>query len=63
MRSLFSPKFMDRRPYNVWQEKQDGPVDWALAEARRILETHKPQPLDEKISRELQQIISGVEKG
>jgi trimethylamine--corrinoid protein Co-methyltransferase len=63
MRSIFSPKFMDRRPYNVWQEKQDGPADWALAEARRILENHQPQPLDEKISRELQQIITGVEKG
>ncbi len=61
MRSLFSPKFMDRRPYNTWQEKQDGPADWAWAEARRILESHQPQPLDEKISRELQQIITGVE--
>lgn len=62
MRSVFSPKFMDRRPYNTWQEKQDGPADWAWAEARRILESHQPQPLDEKISRELQKIITGVEK-
>jgi trimethylamine:corrinoid methyltransferase-like protein len=52
---------MDRRPYNTWQEKQDGPADWAWAEARRILESHQPQPLDEKISRELQKIITGVE--
>ncbi len=62
MRSIFSPKFMDRRPYNVWLEKQDNPADWALAEARRILENHQPQPLDEKINRELQRIIAGVEK-
>lgn len=62
MRSIFSPKFMDRRPYNIWQEKQDGPVDWALAEARRLLEQHNPLPLDEKMRRELERIIDGVEK-
>ncbi len=62
MRQIFTPKYMDRRPYNVWQEKQDGPQDWALADARRILETHHPQPLEEGITREFQQIISILEE-
>jgi trimethylamine:corrinoid methyltransferase-like protein len=62
MRELFVPQYMDRRPYNEWQEKRDGAADWATAKARQILETHQPEPLDPKLSAELQRIIERAEK-
>jgi len=63
MRQLWMPKFMDRRPYNAWEENQDGPRDWARIEATRILEDHKPETLDSSISNELNRIISSIEHG
>jgi trimethylamine--corrinoid protein Co-methyltransferase len=62
MREIFLPQFMDRRPYTVWETKGDGPRDWALAKARQIMDTHQPDPLDPKLSAELQKIIASVEK-
>jgi trimethylamine--corrinoid protein Co-methyltransferase len=62
MRDIFIPQFMDRRPYNVWEEKRDDGRDWALERARNILETHQPEPLDTEISAELRRIINSVEK-
>lgn len=62
MRELFLPQFMDRRPYNEWQEKGDNPADRALEKARQILETHQPQALDPALSTELEQIVSATEK-
>jgi trimethylamine---corrinoid protein Co-methyltransferase len=61
MRELFIPQFMDRRPYNVWEQKHDDGRDWALAKARNILKTHQPEPLDPTISAELKKIIASVE--
>jgi trimethylamine--corrinoid protein Co-methyltransferase len=61
MRDLFLPQFMDRRTYNEWEAKKDDARDWALAKARRILETHQPDPLDEKISVEMTKIIDSLE--
>jgi trimethylamine--corrinoid protein Co-methyltransferase len=58
MRELWLSTLMDRRPYDVWQEKRDGARDWARAEARRILDTHQPEPLDPKLSKELERIIA-----
>ena len=63
MRDLFVPQYMDRRPYNVWEEKGDNGVDWALDKARQILKEHQPEPLDTQLSAELQRIIATVEKG
>jgi trimethylamine--corrinoid protein Co-methyltransferase len=63
MRELFTPQFMDRRPYNVWEEKKDDGRDWALEKARKILTTHQPEALDPSISRELNNIITNVEGG
>ncbi len=60
-RELWLPKFMDRRPYNEWEEKKDGARDWARAEAKRILSTHQPEPLDLKLSEELRRIIAAIE--
>ncbi len=62
MRDLFLPEFMDRRPYNEWEAKKDDARDWALAKARRVLAEHEPEPLDPKISREMDQIIASVEE-
>ena len=62
MRELFVPQFMDRRPYNVWEEQKDGAPDWALAKARQILETHQPEALDPALSRELQSVIDATER-
>jgi trimethylamine--corrinoid protein Co-methyltransferase len=60
MREIFIPQFMDRRPYNVWEEKRDDGRDWALDKARKILATHQPEPLESTISRELKQIIKSA---
>lgn len=57
MRDIFIPQFMDRRPYNVWEEKKDDGRDWALAKARQILSTHQPETLDPKLSAEFLHII------
>jgi len=62
MRDVFLPQFMDRRPYNEWEEKKDGARDWALAKARKILATHQPDPLDPKLSAEMEKIIEQVDR-
>jgi trimethylamine--corrinoid protein Co-methyltransferase len=62
MREIFIPQFMDRRPYNVWEEKHDDGRDWALEKARKILNTHQPEPLDAAVSLELKKIVASVEK-
>ncbi len=62
MRELWVPQFMDRRPYSEWQEKRDGPTDWAREKARQILATHQPEPLDPEVSAELKRIIASLEK-
>jgi len=62
MHDIFIPQFMDRRPYNVWEVKQDDGRDWTLEKARQILNNHHPEPLDASVSTELKKIISFVEK-
>jgi trimethylamine--corrinoid protein Co-methyltransferase len=62
MRQIWVPKYMDRRPYEVWLEKGDGPRDWAKAKAIEIYENHQPEPLDPEISQELARIIAAVER-
>ncbi len=61
MRDLFLPEFMDRRPYNEWEQKKDDARDWALDKARRILAQHQPDALDAKISEEMKKIIASLE--
>jgi len=61
MREIWLPEYMDRRPYNVWDEKRDGAPDWARAKAQNILSTHEPEPLDAGLSRELARIIASAE--
>ncbi|MBE0408304.1 MAG: trimethylamine methyltransferase family protein [Anaerolineales bacterium] len=61
MQDIFLPQFMDRRPYNEWEEKGDGPPDWAGEKARDILAKHIPEPLDPRLSAELLKIVSALE--
>jgi trimethylamine--corrinoid protein Co-methyltransferase len=61
MRDLWVPTLMDRRPYNLWEERRDGAEDWALARAKQILSTHQPSPLDPKIDQEFERIIADIE--
>jgi len=62
MRDIFLPQFMDRRPYTEWETKKDNGRDWALAKARKVLETHQPEPLDAQISAEMARIIASLER-
>ncbi len=62
MRDVFLPEFMDRRPYNEWEERKDNARDWALEKARKRLASHQPDPLDPKISAEMARIIAALEK-
>lgn len=61
MRELWLPQFMDRRPYEAWEEKRDGAQGWARAKAQNILATHQPEPLDPGLAQELQKMIASVE--
>jgi trimethylamine--corrinoid protein Co-methyltransferase len=60
MRDLYVPQFMDRRPYNVWEEKKDGAREWARAKAQQILATHRPDPLDPALADEFSKIIKNL---
>lgn len=62
MRDVWLSTVMDRRPYSEWEEKQDGAQDWARAQARRILASHEPDPIDPKLGEEFDRIITSVEK-
>ncbi len=62
MRELALTQFMDRRPYNEWEAKGDNAPDWALEKARRIYATHQPEPLDPKLSAELDKIIASLKR-
>lgn len=63
MRERWVPEFMDRRPYEVWEEKRDSARDWARSKARKIFETHQPAPLESRLKAELQRIITSIETG
>lgn len=60
MHELWLPALMDRRPYSQWKEKGDSARDWALKKANKILETHRPEPLDPKLSADLEKLILSI---
>jgi trimethylamine--corrinoid protein Co-methyltransferase len=55
-------KLIDRRMFEAW-EKQGGKsmFDRANEEARKILDNHKPVPLDAKVAKEIRKIIEDAE--
>jgi trimethylamine--corrinoid protein Co-methyltransferase len=61
MREIWLPKYMDRRPYNAWEEHGDGAADWTLAHAGELLARHQPDPLDAAIDAELGRVIAALE--
>jgi len=61
MRERWLPTLMDRRPYEAWEENQDGSREWARDKAINILKEHKPEPLDSHLHDELNKIISSLE--
>ena len=62
MRERWQPTLMDRRPYNVWEEKRDGARQWAREKAQQILKAYHPEPLEEGLQKELRKIIESVEQ-
>jgi len=61
MREVWMPQFMDRRPYHIWEEKQDNAQDWARVKAQQILQNHQPQSLDDHLYHELQRMVRSLE--
>jgi trimethylamine--corrinoid protein Co-methyltransferase len=61
MRSLWIPQYMDRRPYETWLERKDNARDWARVRAQNLLRSHRPEPLEAKLSEELGRIIHSLE--
>jgi trimethylamine--corrinoid protein Co-methyltransferase len=62
MRDIWMPKYIDRRSYEDWLKTGDISRSRARVKAKEILETHQPDPLDSKISKEFDRIIACVEK-
>jgi trimethylamine--corrinoid protein Co-methyltransferase len=60
LRELWLNSFLDRRPVSVWEQKRDGAPDWALARARNILDSHRPEPLEPALEGELRRVIESV---
>jgi trimethylamine--corrinoid protein Co-methyltransferase len=60
-RKLWLSTLMDRRPYSEWQAEKNGARDWARSKAKHILQSHKPEPLDKKLSAELSGMIKKME--
>jgi trimethylamine--corrinoid protein Co-methyltransferase len=63
MRSQSQPKLIDRRVRDDWAAA--GATDLyqrATAEARRILETHEPEPLPQEVAAELRAIVEATER-
>jgi len=61
MRQRWLPTLLDRRPYNVWEEKRDGARQWAREKAQQILKEYHPEPLEDGLAQELRAIIASLE--
>jgi trimethylamine--corrinoid protein Co-methyltransferase len=63
MRGQSQSRLIDRRVREDWAAAGSTTVyDRALEEARRILETHEPEPLPEGVAAELTAIIAAAER-
>ena len=61
MGEVFVPQYLDRRPFETWEQDPDFARNSARAKAKDILATHQPDPLDSKIIAEFGRIIASVE--
>jgi trimethylamine---corrinoid protein Co-methyltransferase len=57
MRELWNPGLIDRRAYDDWEQKRDGPRETARYKAQEILSTHRPEPLEPALAAELDRLI------
>jgi trimethylamine---corrinoid protein Co-methyltransferase len=63
MRSQSRSTLIDRRVREDWAAAGSTTLcERALAEARRILETHVPEPLPDEVAGELEDIVAGAER-
>jgi len=63
MRSQSQPKLIDRRMREEWEASGSKDIhERASEEARRILETHKPEPLPDDVLATLRSIVVEAEK-
>jgi trimethylamine--corrinoid protein Co-methyltransferase len=63
MRSQSQPKLIDRRMREEWEATGSTDIyERASKEARRILETHKPDPLPDDVMATLRSIVVEAEK-
>ena len=63
MRGQSQTKLIDRRVREDWTASGSTTIyERSLAEARRILETHQPEPLPEGVPEELRAIIDDAER-
>ncbi|WP_291319693.1 trimethylamine methyltransferase family protein [Desulfonatronospira sp.] len=59
----FQPRLQDRSDYETWvREGKKTMNDRIKEETERILKEHQPEPIDDNIQKELQQIIDAAEK-
>ena len=62
MKSISHPKLIDRRNRDKWETKGATNLHQrSLDEAKRILETHKPEPLADDVKAELRAIVEETE--
>ena len=62
MRSLSQPKLLDRRVREEWEVEKTDLYTRSQREARRILETHKPEPLPDDVRAQLRTIVAQADK-
>jgi trimethylamine---corrinoid protein Co-methyltransferase len=63
MRETSQPAVIDRRVRDDWQASGSSTIqDRSLAKARRILETHVPEPLPDGVAKEFEEIIRSAER-
>jgi trimethylamine---corrinoid protein Co-methyltransferase len=58
MRELWSPRLIDRRSYDDWENQRAGARQAARQRAQEILSTHHPDMLDPALEAELDRMIS-----
>jgi trimethylamine--corrinoid protein Co-methyltransferase len=62
-REWFQPTIIDRSNFEIWKEGGSKTYNDRLEpEVDRILETHQPEPLDEKLTQEMKKIINLADK-
>jgi trimethylamine--corrinoid protein Co-methyltransferase len=56
-RAMWQPALLDRRPFDAWEKDHRDARQSAHEKALWILANHRPEPLEEKLAKELERII------